>query len=222
MNQYAVETWKDLSEVLASHPRKHSTLLIAVDGPGGSGKSTLAQSMADHTVQSTVLHLDDFFFPSHLRPSSRGDMTEVGGDLDWRRMRNQVLTPLSRDQPGNHQRYDWGRDTLADWHTVAVGGMVIVEGVYSLRNELRDFYDLRIWVTCPKEVYLARGLERAMVEWPDRSIEASRELWENRWIPAEERYAREHRPDLIADFVIDTSGKVPVDQAVHFVRVTSE
>ncbi len=221
MNTYAVETWKGLSEQLVSHPRKQSTLLIAVDGPGGSGKSTLARSIAEHTAHSTILHMDDFFFPNQLRASAKGDTTELGGDLDWRRMRNQVLTPLSRDKPGKYQRYDWGTDKLAEWHDLPVGGIVIVEGVYSLRLELRDFYDFRIWVNCPKEVYLARGLARAAIERPERSIEESRAIWENVWIPAEERYAREHQPERVADLVIDTSGRIPVDPAVQFVRVTS-
>lgn len=215
MYTYAVETWKELSQQLADCPRKQSTLLIAVDGPGGSGKSTLARSIAEQTAHSTILQMDDFFFPNQLRASAKGDTTELGGDLDWRRMRNQVLTPLSRDKPGKYQRYDWGMDKLAESRDLPVGGMVIVEGVYSLRHELRDFYDFRIWVNCPKEVYLARGLER------DSSIEESRAIWENVWIPAEERYAREHQPERVADLVIDTSGRIPVDPAVQFVRVTS-
>jgi uridine kinase len=221
MYTYAVETWEKQSEQLASHPRKQSTLLIAIDGPGGSGKSTLARSIAEHRADSTILQMDDFFFPSQMRASAKGDTSELGGDLDWRRMRDQVLTPLSRDKPGRYQRYDWGTDKLEEWHDLPVGGAIIVEGVYSLRHELGDFYDFGIWVNCPKEVYLARGLERALIEWPERSIEESRAIWENVWIPAEERYAREHHPERVADLVIDTSGRVPVDPTVRFVRETA-
>ena len=220
MKIYAVESWKGLSQQLVSHTRKQSTLLIAVDGPGGSGKSTLARRIAEQSVNSTVLQMDEFFFPSRLRASATGDTSELGGDLDWRRMRSQVLTPLSQDKPGKYQRYDWGTDKLEEWHDLPVGGIVIVEGVYSLRHELRGYYDFRIWVDCPKEVYLARGLARAAIEWPERSTEESRSIWENDWIPAEERYAREHQPERVADLIIDTSGKFQVDPAMQFARVT--
>ena len=106
MKTYAVESWEVLSQQLASHPQTQSTLLIGVDGPGGSGKTTLAQSIANHMAYAAVLHLDDFFFPNQLRASTRGDTSELGGDLDWRRMKRPVLTPLGQDKPGNYQRYD--------------------------------------------------------------------------------------------------------------------
>lgn len=134
-------------------------------------------------------------------------------------MRDQVLTPLGEGRDARYQRYDWASDNLQEWHDIPVGGIVIIEGVYSLRQELRGFHDLRIWVDCPKAAYLARGLERSLVEWPDRPASESRALWEDRWIPAEERYAREHRPRAVADFVIDTSDRIPVNIDSEFVRV---
>ncbi|WP_370541796.1 hypothetical protein [Alicyclobacillus sp. SO9] len=79
-----------------------------------------------------------------------------------------------------------GNGSLADWHTVPLGGIVIVEGVYSLRKELFDQYDLSIWIDCPRDVRLSRGLER--------DGEEARDLWENQWMIAEDMYVQEHRP----------------------------
>lgn len=38
--------------------------------------------------------------------------------------------------------------------------MVIVEGVYSLSTILSDLFELSLWVECPRDVRLARGLAR--------------------------------------------------------------
>uniref|UniRef100_UPI00406CEA9B uridine kinase family protein n=1 Tax=Paenibacillus sp. FSL H8-0168 TaxID=2921378 RepID=UPI00406CEA9B len=59
-----------------------------------------------------------------------------------------------------YQRYDWETDKLSEWHTVPAGGIVIIEGVYSIRKELEDKYDFKVWVDCPRKIRLSRGLER--------------------------------------------------------------
>lgn len=110
----------------------------------------------------------------------------VGADVDWQRMRRQVLAPLSQDREGRYQRYDWDTDTLAEWHTVPVGGVVIVEGVYSIRDELAKQYDVTIWVDCPRETRLSRGL--------DRDGEGARDMWVNNWMVAEDIYMVKHLP----------------------------
>jgi hypothetical protein len=55
----------------------------------------------------------------------------------------QVLQPINQDIEGHFQRYDWEKDDLAEWHTVPIGGIVIIEGIYSIRRELLDKYDLQ-------------------------------------------------------------------------------
>ena len=77
---------------------------------------------------------------------------------------------------------------------VSPHGVVIVEGVYSSRRELASLYDLRIWVECPRELRLSRGLAR--------DGETARKLWEEDWMPSEDRYLEEHRPLERADAVV--------------------
>ena len=72
--------------------------------------------------------------------------------MNWRRVLNQVLEPVAQNKEGHYQRYDWVRDILAEWHTVPVGGIVIIEGVYTMRQEFFEKYDFTIWVECPREI----------------------------------------------------------------------
>jgi hypothetical protein len=104
-----------------------------------------------------------------------------------------VLVPLSAGQTAEYQCYDWAADALAEWQTVPVEPVVLVEGVYVLRRELRSLYDLTVWIECPRTMRLARGLAR--------DGEQARALWEGAWMPKEDRYAAAHQPHLGADFV---------------------
>nr|WP_068603517.1 HNH endonuclease [Paenibacillus swuensis] len=74
-------------------------------------------------------------------------------------------------RPMRYQRYEWDRDAHAEWITIPQGGIVVVEGVYSLRPELVDYYDLTVWVETPRDLRLQRGLERdgeqALPFWQD-------------------------------------------------------
>jgi uridine kinase len=176
------------------------TVLVAIDGLGGSGKSYLAASLANEMQPHrdgpvSIVHGDDFFLPSACRSSGTVAEKPIGGDFDWRRLRKQVLDPLRRDRDARYQVYDWDRDALTAWRTIPHGAIVVVEGVYTLRPELRALYDLHIWVECPRHIRLARGIAR--------DGERARARWEEDWMPSEDRYVAECEPAASADMIFD-------------------
>ncbi len=164
---------------LENLPRKQKTLLIGIDGCGGAGKSTLARTIKDILPAVTIVKMDDFYYKDHF---------------DWQRLKSQVFEPLSKNLTAEYQCYDWNTKTLAEWHKVKTGGTVIIEGVYSTRKELVDFYDYKIWVDCPREIRLKRGLER--------DGEKAREIWEKVWMPAEDFYVEIDLPREKADLIL--------------------
>lgn len=190
---------QDMLALLGSVQRQHSTLLVGIDGRGASGKSTLARSLERASDDIAVVEFDDFYLPLRAREARvAGGDTEIGGNFDWRRLRHQVLTPLTLDVPASYQRYDWSTDELAEWHNLAVGGTVVVEGNYCTRQELFDFYDYTVWVEAPHELRLERGLRRGG--------EDTRERWLTEWMPEEERYLRAESPASRVDLVLDGTG----------------
>jgi uridine kinase len=178
---------------LGSYPSRQ-LVIVGIDGQGGAGKTVLAQCLAEGlrspSRACTMVHFDDFFLPSGQRPAGGADEKPVGGDFDWRRLRDEVLLPLREERRASYARYDWTLDALAETHVLEPQGVVIVEGIYCTRRELADLYDLRIWVECPRDVRLARGLER--------DGESARQQWERDWMPAEDRYVSEHQPQQAA------------------------
>lgn len=168
---------------------------VGIDGPGASGKSTLAAGLAVALPSAVLVEGDDFYRPES--DSSRSEI-EIAGLFDLTRLASQVLIPHTEGRGLHYPRYDWEAGSLGDWATGASGAPLIVEGVYSTHQTLRDFYDLRIWVTAPRAVRLARGIER--------DGEVARRKWVDVWMPAEDRYVAEQMPQDHAHLVLDGSG----------------
>lgn len=186
--------FEELCEKIGAAETHGRTLLVAIDGYGGAGKSSLAKRIGDSLDAVTVVAGDDFWLPGDRRPERARVIAEPGSDYDWERLRDQVVLPLSKGEPTRYQRYDWGSDALMEWHDVPAGGTVIVEGVFSTRQELAPLYDVRVWVETSKAICLERGYER--------DGDAGRELWDEEWMPAYANYIRLTDPADRADYIV--------------------
>src|SRR5215467_12659813 len=180
-----VERLQNLLARLHALPRRRLTLLVGVDGRAAAGKTTFTRALAALDPGLDVIEMRDFALPAAARlgegvePAGR-----VAAGVDWRRLRGNVLLPLSRDQVARYQRYDAATDVMAEWRIVPVGGIVIVEGFYSCVKALSTFYDFRIWVECPLEV----RRRRLVCE------NGSGSLLERNWPQAEEAYIETQDP----------------------------
>jgi uridine kinase len=167
------------------HPER--TCFMGIDGFGGAGKSSLARAVAAAVPGATVVHIDDFWGPRVP-------------EWDWDRFRAQVLLPLLSRHRGRYQVWDWIRDEGGEWRGVPSGRLLVVEGVSCTRAEAGVPWDLTVWVEAPREVRLARAVER--------DGEAMLPRWLDDWMPSEERYAARERPWNRVDYVVD--GTAPV------------
>lgn len=161
--------------------RAGSTTWIGIDGFGAAGKTRFAERLAAALGDAHVVHIDDFAGP-HVP------------EWDWARFVSQVRDPLLAGQVARYQSWDWDRDEGGAWHDIAPGRPVIVEGVSSTRAEVGIAWDVQIWVDAPRDVRLARALER------DGPARLSR--WLDDWMPSEERYAAREHPQQRVDLVI--------------------
>lgn len=172
--------------------------LVAIDGFGGAGKSTLAEHIVSTYGSSQIIHMDDFYKPSNKRLQLEISKKESGSDYDIKRLSDDIIIPIINGMEAKYQRYDWNMDKLAEWHTVEPNGLIIVEGVYSISNQLYNKYDIKIFVECNRELRLKRGLER--------DGESALDFWEQ-WMIGEEKYFQEQKPRDRADFTISGEEK---------------
>lgn len=139
--------------------------------------------------------MDDFYLPSSQRIPLPPTQKKIGADYDWKRLFRQVLKPLSEGMEARYQRYDWDKDALTEWQVVPSLGLVIIEGMYSTRIELAGLYDFTIWVECPRDRRLERGLER--------DGEEARQMWEDNWMIQENLYVEAQTPQERVKLVED-------------------
>ncbi len=156
---------------------KKKRLLVAIDGRCGAGKSTLAAALHDECGYP-VVHMDDFF----LRPVQRTEerLATPGGNVDHERFLAEVLEPLAAGEPATYRPFLCRTMTLGEETTVSPAAVILVEGSYACHPQLRDRYDLRIFLDVDPETQLER-IRR-------RNGEEKAEEFRTRWIPLEELY----------------------------------
>ena len=169
----------------------HKPVVLAIDGRCGSGKTTLAAALQER-FGGNLFHTDDFYLPFERRSP---DWERVATrNMDFNRLREEVLIPATRGERITYGAYDPHRRRLRAI-ACAPEELSILEGSYSHHPILRGEEDLRVFLTCDKEVQAERLKEREGEHYAD---------FVRRWIPLEEQYFREYAIRDRSDLVFDT------------------
>lgn len=167
----------EICEVIDSLMGKQNILTVAIDGRCGSGKTTLGNRLSAH-YGCTLLHMDDFYLRAEQRTAER--LATPGGNVDHERFIEEVLIPLTERRDFLLRPFDHSTFQPGDGRLIHPTPLVIIEGSYSCNKHLRNFYDLRIFLTTGLETQLERITQRSSKEKAQEFVE--------RWIPLEERY----------------------------------
>ncbi|HEX3288619.1 MAG TPA: uridine kinase [Mycobacterium sp.] len=193
-----------VGSVTVAHPTR-----VAIDGPPAAGKTTLADNLAvvlraqgRDVIRATI---DDFLFPLAQR-YRRGEYSAEGcyfDTHDTEALNRVLLDPLGPggDRRFQHTVYDRTADTaLSPPVTTAPADAVLVfDGVFLMRPELLDRWDLRIFVSTALEKTVGRAVIR---EGRVSSRAEVERRWRERYIPAQQFYFATARPTDYADFIV--------------------
>ena len=197
-----------LAEAVGSVSVAHPTR-VAVDGPPAAGKTTLADELAGvlrargrDVIRATI---DDFLFPRAQR-YRRGEYSAEGcyfDTHDYDGLNRVLLDPLG---PGGDRRfrctvYDRTADTVLSppARTTPAGAVLIFDGVFLLRPELFDRWELRVFVSAGPEKTVGRAVIR------EREVSSRADVerrWRERYLPAQQLYFATVRPAERADIVV--------------------
>ena len=157
-------------ELAAPVLKEKQPVLIAIDGRSAAGKSTLAAQL-EKALGWQVIHMDDFF----LRPDQRTPqrLGEPGGNVDYERFLEEVLLPLSRGEAVLYRPYDCHTQSFRTPSILAPSRVVVVEGAYSCHPKLREYYDLRVFLSEDREEQARR------IRQEQRCFSKNGSLWRN-------------------------------------------
>lgn len=167
-------------------------IIVAIDGECASGKTTIATEISKNLVCS-VIHMDDFFLRPEMRTPERE--AEPGGNVDYKRVLNEVIIPLSNNMPAVFRPYDCKNMRMGEIKKVLPSAVNIIEGAYSCHPTLQSFYDLKIFVCAEKKIRLERI--------KNRNGYNSLKIFEDKWIPMEELYFNTFNIKKQCDLVVE-------------------
>jgi uridine kinase len=193
-----------VGSVTVTHPVR-----VGVDGPPAAGKTTLADELAvvlrargREIIRATI---DDFLFPRAQR-YRRGEYSAEGCYFethDYAALNRVLLDPLGPggDRRFQHAVYDRRTDTALSppVTTAPADAVLLFDGVFLLRPELIDRWELRIFVSTA----FAETVDRAMLR--EQEVLSGAEVdrrWRDRYIPAQQLYFATVRPTDHADIVV--------------------
>ncbi|MGW5671147.1 uridylate kinase [Micromonospora sp. NPDC003776] len=185
-------------------------LRVAIDGPDAAGKTRLADDLAQVLAGRRAVirvSVDDFHRPAEAR-LRRGPLSPEGyyrDAFDHDTLRDRVLRPLG---PGGDRRYlPAGYDFRADAPVDAAvrrapaDAVLLVDGVFLLRPELCDHWDVAIHLHVEPAETLRRALTRDLSLFG--SADVVRRRYQARYLPGQELYRAEARPAERADILLD-------------------
>lgn len=191
--------WMSLLEAQADRIIKRVTteqipFFIGIDGRCAAGKTTISEILSRKTGWP-VVHLDDFFLRPEQRTPER--YTEPGGNVDRERLLEKVILPLEQGRSVTFQKFDCSRMELGEAVSIPDSAVIVFEGSYALHPNLREHYQMKVFL----DVDPADQLDRIEA----RSGKEKRAVFESRWIPLEETYFSSCDVASCADLTINTS-----------------
>ncbi|MCD1287458.1 MULTISPECIES: uridine kinase [unclassified Brevibacterium] len=184
--------------------------IVAVDGLDGAGKTVLAEELVRLAAEGACarsvasVSIDGFHHPRAVRyAAGRGPESFYRDSYDYAAFERVVVAPFRRgavitpavwdvdaDQPVSPEVLDLPEDCV-----------LLVDGIFLHRPELREIWDASIWVKVPFEVSVPRGNQRfPHLGDSDPESEAS-----HRYVGGQRLYFAEAAPWERATWVIDNT-----------------
>lgn len=191
-----------LGEILSSHSEQRP-LIVALDGLSGSGKTTLGNRLQKDLQNSLILHIDDYITVKNKRYGTGHNEWYEYYQLQWDTCRlkenlfeklHQNVTTLSL--PYYNFEQDTCTDQLINLSSIQI---VIIEGVFLLREEWKAYYDHIIFLDCQKDTRYDRTLQR---DTYIGNMEARLKKYQRRYWIAEEHYLHKQRPLELAHTIL--------------------
>ena len=203
---------QDLAASIAAVQRPHP-VRVALDGVDAAGKTRLADELAPviaaggrSVIRASV---DGFHNPRATRYRRGRDSAEgyFEDSFDYVALTEGLLRPLGPNGSLRFRRvaFDFRTDQRVDApvEVAAPDAVLLLDGVFLLRPELRAHFDFSVFLRVGFDVSLARAETRDLALFG--TADAVRDRYNTRYIPGQKLYLAQVNPERWATVVIDNN-----------------
>jgi uridine kinase len=195
-----------VADIIRKQKEEHP-FLVAIDGIDCAGKTTFAddleQFMTDQGFKIIRASLDEFHNPKEFR-HQRGKDSPEGYYLDsfnYKVLFDYLLDPLRQSGSREYRTkaFDYKKDEWikSELKTAEKDNILIFDGVFLLRPQINEVWDLRIYLDISYDECLRRARER-----DGKSAEIV-EKYKIRYISGQKLYHMHAGPKRKADIIIN-------------------
>lgn len=194
--------------------------MIAIAGGTGSGKTYIAKKLQEVNPQNIIIVSHDHYYKdqSHIPIEDRKKVNyDEPAALDNQLFLNH-LKSLKNGQSIEMPQYDFSTHTrIKETMTVSPTPIIIVEGILILTEpEIKDMFDLTIFIEIDADLRLARRLERDIGE-RDRTFRESINQYLISAQPMHDKYVEPGKDE--ADLIINNNrDKEELEDALETVQ----
>lgn len=193
-----------LAEIISTQKLEHP-LRVGIDGVDAAGKTFLADELAKKIHNRKVIRasIDGFHNPKETR-YQKGRLSPEGyysDSFNCQKLIDVLLKPLGSVNDLQYQTsiFNHHTDSFVDTPKMKANhnDVLIFDGIFLFRPELKDYWDVKIFVDVPFSVTIPRAIKRDGDE--------AKVQYEKRYVPGQKLYLQEAQPMEQADIIIDNS-----------------
>ena len=212
----------DLIERIVRRKRtlhRRGPMLVAISGIDGSGKTTLARklenALAARGFRVALIGTDAWHHPASIRfggdrPAEHFYRNAFRFDELFRRLIDPLRRNGSVTLTANLVRMQPETRYPHTYHLRQID-IILLEGIFLFRRDLRERYDLSFWIDCTFETALERALARNQ---EGLSRERLRSDYEDLYFPAQRIHLAHDWPRFFADAILPEDDAPPSSVAL--------
>src|SRR5438552_4000691 len=186
-------------------------VLVAVSGIDGSGKGYVAgkivEALRAEGLRVAEINIDGWLNLPHVRFAKENPAEHFYRHaIRFDALFAQLVLPL-RDRRSIHVDVDFAEETATEYrrHTYNFQEteVIVLEGIYLLKRELRVHYDLSFWIDCSFDTALARALARRQ---EGLSADETVAAYRTTYFPAQEIHFARDDPKAGATAIVNNDG----------------
>ena len=188
-------------------PRAEPATLAALSGIDGSGKGLIAGRIAaglrEAGLEVAPIALDPWHHPARIRFARDSGAHFYSNAFRFDELFERLIEPLRRDRSIELEArlLDLPTDATYQYtYRFEHVNVILIEGIFLLRRDLRSRYDVTLWIDCPFEVALERALRRNQEATPAEQIRSD---YERIYFPAQRLHLALDDPPTHADLVLE-------------------